>query len=117
MPTKLFPWLSDVERAVRRKVDQPSDEPGQPTWALEEWNQTFNDSQRHIWERISSMDRNFGVQIDSTITAASGAQTTALPSNLRAVRKVYETNAAGKVIAVIRSASPSNRGSEREIDT
>jgi hypothetical protein len=102
---KLFAWLSDVERAVRRKVDQPLDEPGQPTWALEEWNQVFNDAHRHTWERISSMDRNFGVKVDDTTTVAAGDTSTALPADLRTLRKVYTLNASGKVQSVIRAAS------------
>jgi hypothetical protein len=106
MPAKLFPWLSQVERAVRRKVDQPADEPGQPTWALEEWWQAFNASHRFIWERISSMDRNFGINIDDTLTAQAGAQTTALPGDLRVLRKVFAMDAARTCEqAVIRTAS------------
>lgn len=106
MPARLFPWLSQIERAVRRKVDQPADEPGQPTWVQEEWWQHFNDAHRYIWERVSSLDRNFGIVVDDTITATAGSQTTALPTNLRLVRKIYRMDSlGGDEQAVIRVAT------------
>jgi len=111
MAAKLFPWLADVERVVRRKVDQPADEPGQPTWALEEWRQAFNDEQRFLWERISSIDRNFSVQVDDTITVSAGDTTTALPADLRMLKKVFVLGSNNREERIIRTASFDELGS------
>jgi hypothetical protein len=89
MSVTTFRWLSDIERFVRTKVDQPVDEPGQPGFRWDaEFQQNANLSYRWVHERISSIDRNFGVKT-TTIAVSAGATTTALPASLRVLRKVF----------------------------
>ena len=98
MPVKQFPWLADIERTVRAKVDLPADEPGQVGWSWDaEFSQACNDEYLHLWERLSSLDRDFGLTWDDTVTAMAGAETTDLPVAVRSLRKVFKLDAAGKV--------------------
>ncbi len=94
----LFPWLSDIEPEVRAKIDENRGEPGQPKWSRQEINHAFNAEHKYLYERISSMDRDFNLLVDDTITVSAGDETTALPSNIRVVRQIFELDGSGEVI-------------------
>lgn len=100
----LFPWLSEVEQVVLAKIDQKRSEPGDPGVGDDELNHVFNAEHRYLWERLSSMDRDFGITVDDTVTVSAGDQTTALPTDLRVLRQVYQLRG-GEVCRLIEVGS------------
>jgi hypothetical protein len=97
MPAKEFPWLHEVELEVRAKIDENRGEPGQPKWSRAEISHAFNAEHRYLYERISSMDRDFNLLVDDTITVAAGDETTALPDGIRVLRSAFELDGNGEV--------------------
>jgi hypothetical protein len=98
MAVRNFPWLADIERSVRTKLDLPIGQPGRSAFDFNaEFVQACNDQYLYIWERISSTDRNFGIAIDDTVTASAGVEFTDLPATVRALRKVQRLDSQGKV--------------------
>jgi len=90
MAARTHPWLADIARTVRAKIDQPNDEQGQMSWSFDaEFTSAANDEYDYLWERVSSQDRNFGVVWDDTVSVASGDETTDLPVACRALRRMF----------------------------
>lgn len=94
---ELFPWLSDIEPIVRAKIDEKRFEPGQPKFDRQELSAAFNAEHRYLYERISSMDRDFNITVDDTTTVSAGDETTTLPSRIRVLRGVFEIDSNGNV--------------------
>lgn len=112
MAVRTFPWLADIERTVRTKLDLPAGEAGRAPFDFNaEFLQACNDSYLYIWERLSSTDRNFGITVDDTVTATADAEFTDLPATVRALRKVQRLDAAGKVCGVVDVVSFDQQGS------
>lgn len=99
MPARTFPWLSEVEAEIRAKVDSKRREPGQPKFDNQEMSAAYNGEHRFLHERISSMDRDFNVLIDDTLTVTSGSETTDLSviTGLRVIRALFELDGSGNV--------------------
>lgn len=95
---ELFPWLSDLEPHIRSKIDEKRFEPGQPKFDRQELSAAFNAEQRYLYERISSMDRDFNLTIDDTIAVTAGTETTTLPSRIRVLRAAFELDGSGNVV-------------------
>jgi hypothetical protein len=94
-----FPWLIDIERDVRDKVDLPSTDPAQFSWLFpEEFTRACVQEQGYLWERISSLDKNWGVVVDTTLAVTSGVRTLTLPSTLRFIRKIVEVDSSGREV-------------------
>lgn len=84
-----FPLLSDCRIDVLRRIDQPEDDVGQLTWDPDvELNLAFRAEFRYLWERISSLDRSWGIKV-STATITAGNRVVTLPTDLRKVRQVW----------------------------
>jgi hypothetical protein len=81
-----FPWLIDVERAVRHALDSPPGQAGQMSYSEEEREIAFNDATNDIRTRIAQIDRHYQSEF-SDVAVAAGAQEVALPTRLRFVRK------------------------------
>jgi hypothetical protein len=102
MAVRTFPWLADVEKIVRGKLDTHAGVPGQGAFDFDkEFLAACNDQYLYIWERLSSTDRNFGITFDDTLTVTADAEYTDLPATVRSLRKVQKLNSAGKVCGAV----------------
>jgi hypothetical protein len=92
-----FPLLAELEPEVLRKIDQPSDEAGQLTWEIpEEYAQACQQEYLYLWERLSTIDRNFGMAMNTTaVSVVSGTLVYSLPADCRWLRRVVEIDAIG----------------------
>jgi len=85
-----FPLLSDCAAEIWRKLDQPEDETGQLTWDPDiELNQAFRSEFRYLWDRISALDRSWGVKV-STVSVTAGTRAVVLPTDCHKIREVWE---------------------------
>lgn len=96
MTVSQFPYLSDCQGDVLGKIDQPEDEIGQLTWDPEaEINRAFRAEFKYLWERITSLDRNWGLKFTDSLSQVAGTRTIQLPTDCRAVRAIYTINNVG----------------------
>jgi hypothetical protein len=94
------PWLSTFAKRVQTKLDQPETDPGQLTWSFdEEFSQAADGALRYTWERLSSLDKNFGMTINTALSVTAASRTFALPTDCRMLRKVVEIDGAGAEIS------------------
>ena len=106
-----FPWTADTMRTILRKVNQPLDRPGQPSWDEEEWSQALNQAYGDLHREIANMDRRYEqVQVDVVIPA--GTTSYALPARNKALRFARVLDANGRTRHVIRRGLPEEQSTE-----
>ena len=99
MAAKAFSWLSDLIGEIRTKVNQPESDPGQLSWDASEFAFACRQEQDYLWERLSALDKDFGITIDTSLSVTANSRTFTLPTNCRMLRRVVQIDTSGNEVA------------------
>lgn len=92
------PYLADLIRRVKNKVDQEATAPGTPSFTDQEIVEAANDTQAELVSDLIALDKNFQMYVDTSYSVTSGTRTLTLPTDLTYLRKVVELDGSGNEV-------------------
>jgi len=105
MTALLFPWIEDLDRAVREKVLQPRSQTGQPRWTEREFEQAYNKAYVYLHREIGIFDRDYqSTTVDLVIPINTVSYP--LPARTSFVRFIVELGADGRARQIIGRGLP-----------